>query len=82
MSDCIIERTDKFRLVSHGGRAAFTFDNLKTGQSHFVQYGDDALGFDAEYTAMQEAYANPQSVWHTKPWDSCLAELWASLGYE
>ncbi len=80
MTDIIIERTSKFRLVSHGNRAAFTMENLATGESKYVQYGDDAFAFDNEYVAMQAAFVNPKSIYHNKPWDDCLAYLYEVAG--
>ncbi len=75
MQTIILENTNLFRLDSHGNGAAYTMTDKATGESKFVQYGDDAAIFRGEYDAMQEAYANPNSAWHKRSWNSCLAYL-------
>lgn len=75
MNSAIIENTDVWNITSHGNGAAYTLRNKKEGKTAFIQYGDDATQWRAEYDAMQEAYANPKSVWHRQTWNACLNEV-------
>ncbi len=71
----ILENTNKYRLDSHGNGVAYTMTHKGTMEERYVQYGDDATTFRSEYASLQAAYANPESVWHSRPWDACLAFL-------
>lgn len=75
MQRTIIEQTDRFMFVSIGNGAAYTLTDKKSGEVKMLQYGDDANAWRDYYDNMQEAYANPDSVWHDQPWDNCLAQL-------
>ena len=75
MNRTIIERTDKFRLTSIGNGAAYEFDNLSTGETKFIQYGDDANVFRNEYGNISSAHYKFGSVWHKMSWDDCLTFL-------
>jgi hypothetical protein len=75
MNRTIIERTNQFRLTSIGNCAAYEFDNLSTGETKFIQYGDDANTFRQEYEDMSSAHYRRGSVWNKMPWNDCLAFL-------
>lgn len=71
-----IEQTDIYRLDTINGGAAFEFTHKPTGETKFIQYGDDAESFAGMYQAIQNCYCDPASVWYAKTWDECLGELW------
>ena len=75
MTRVIIENTDEFRLDSIGNGSAYEMINRSTGESRFIQHGDDAAEFRKEYDAMVQAHANPQSVWYHTEWNACLRNL-------
>ncbi len=76
MVTIIMEQTDWYTLHSIGNGAAYQMYDKRTGDTRFVQYGDDATAFREEYEAMQAAYGDPASVWHKRTWNVCLRELW------
>lgn len=71
----IIENTDRFTVESHGNGAAYTITDKITGESKYVQYGDDAAQFRSELDSIETAHADPRSAWHRRSWNSCLAYL-------
>lgn len=74
MRVAIIEQTDLWQVESHGNGFAYAFYRKADGREAFLQ-GDDANQWRDEYDAMQSAYSNPESVWHSQSWNSCLSEL-------
>lgn len=75
MQRVIIEQTDNFCFVSLGNGAAYELTNKETGETRFVQFGDDATHWRDGYESMCAAFDNPESVWHRTPWNTCLAEI-------
>lgn len=74
MKFAIIEQTDAWQIESHGNGFAYAFYRKADAASAFLQ-DDDATQWREEYDAMQSAYANPESVWHSQSWNTCLSEL-------
>jgi hypothetical protein len=75
MATVIIENTDRYRFDSIGNGAAYELYEKATGQTRFVQYGDDATAWRGTYDAMVTAAADPASPWYYEPWNCCLAHL-------
>lgn len=76
MQQVIIEQTDAWTIVSLGNGFAYSFYRKADEKEAFLQ-GDDATQWRGEYEAMQTAYANPESVWHSQTWNACLSQLCA-----
>lgn len=76
MRQVILENTDLWNVTSHGNGLAYSFYHKPSESEGFLQ-GDDATQWRDDYSAMQEAYANPASAWHHKSWNACLSELCA-----
>ncbi len=78
----IIERGDGYTVASVGGGAAYELARESDGATAFVQYGDEAAAWRAEYDAMQVAHADPATVWGRQSWRECMAHLWEAAGGE
>lgn len=74
MQRTIIEQTDAWQIESHGNGFGYAFTRKSDGKEVFLQ-GDDATQWREEYEAMQTAYSNPESVWHSQTWNACLSQL-------
>lgn len=68
-----IENTDQWLVESHGNGWGYLFTHKPTGRTGWLQ-DDDATAWRFEYEAMQDAYMNPDSAWHRRDWNACLAE--------
>jgi hypothetical protein len=77
MSRTIIENTDSWTLVSIGNGAAYEFTHKRSGDSLFIQYGDDATEFRAAYEALEKAYLTEGTPYHEMTWNHCLADLFS-----
>ena len=69
-----IEQTDRWQIESHGNGLAYSFYRKADNASAFLQ-GDDAAQWREQYDAMQSAYSDSKSVWHSQSWNACLSEL-------
>ena len=71
----VLERTERYELITYGRGAAYEFVHLPTGASVFIQPGDDAAVFSADYESLMRGPNEP---------DELLDKLWImyTLGME
>lgn len=59
----VLERTERYELITYGRGAAFEFVHLPTGASVFIQPGDDATVFSSDYESLMRHPNGLDELW-------------------
>ena len=75
----ILENTNEYLVQSDHMGAGFVLTRKPSAsveaREAYIQFGDASVRWHDDYDAMIKAWLNPESVWHCKSWNECLAEL-------
>lgn len=60
----VLERTERYELITYGRGAAYEFVHLPTGASIFIQPGDDAMVFSEDYESLMREPNGLDELWN------------------